>query len=138
MFSTFLTLLTYWFTTKLQLSNRKCLSMHLLQSNGKSLKWRYNLSCGNRDYKTRFVSEEAFGNNKYTILPSKLPIRSEHNNNTLHVHFNTSTTLVDATLVLLLFQKCWKFSKNIFSSFEKIVKENIESLRIFYLPKWKF
>jgi hypothetical protein len=121
MFSTFLTLLTFWFTTQLQLSNRKCLSMHLLQSNGKSLKWRYNLSCGNRDNKTSFVSEEAFGNNKYAILPSKLlPIRSDQSIIIIpYIHFNTPTTLVDATLIILLFQKCWNFSKNIFSSFKK-------------------
>ncbi len=87
-----------------------------------------------------FVSEEAFGNNKYAILPSKLPIRSDQSITIIpYIHFNTATNLVDSTLLILLFQKCWKLSKNIFSSVKKkIVKENIESLRIFYLPKWRF
>jgi hypothetical protein len=115
MFSTFLTLLTYWFTTQLQLSNRKCLSMHLLQSNGKSLKWRYNLSCGNRDYKTSFVSEEAFGNNKYAILPSKLPIRSEHNNNTLrtfqYLHY---LGRCDTNIIIIISEMLKIFKKHIF------------------------
>jgi hypothetical protein len=62
------------------------------------------------------MGEEAFGNNKYAILPSKLPIRSEHNfNNTLctfqYLHY---LGRCDTNIIIIISEMLKIFKKHIF------------------------
>jgi hypothetical protein len=55
-------------------------------------------------------------------------IRSEHNIIIPYIHFNAATTLVDSTLIILIFQKRWKFSKKTY--FFQVLRKICEGKRL--------
>jgi hypothetical protein len=143
MFATFQTLITYCFTTQLQLSNRKCLTC-IYYCNLMENPWN-----GDTTYHVaREITKQVLRVKKLLAIismqyyhPNSLWDEMRWDQSIIlipYIHFNTATTLVDSTTIILLFQKCWIFFKKIYFQVlnKKIVRENIESLRLFYLPKW--